>query len=323
MAWRFEPGDDLQNAFRRAAAEEIARVRASLSDTEADRNAAIHSARQGFKRLRALTRLAKPQLGDSFETESRRWRDAGRLLSGSRDTTVLLQTFDKLIADCGGKVPADGVRRLRSRLAKPRVRNGGGGAHDGQVEGALRSLEDARNAVSALRWPRTTRTLTRGLKQGQRRLRRKWKNACETGEADALHAWRKCVKDQAAQLRLFRRVLSGGLRDRRNEEKETAELLGSEHDLWLLNERLGEMTLPPALAGTRDVLCGEIRAHRERLRRQACEKGESFSSVKPKTFAATVCDSWVKASKRRPPKKRARRQRVNGRARPGVTSPAP
>ena len=95
MTWRFEPGEGLQNAFRRVAAEEIARVRSSLGAPDADRNAVIHEARQGFKRLRGLTRLAKPQLGADFDAENRRWRDAGRLLSGSRDITVLLETFDK------------------------------------------------------------------------------------------------------------------------------------------------------------------------------------------------------------------------------------
>jgi CHAD domain-containing protein len=323
MVWRFEPGEDLQKAFRRAAAEEIARIRESLSGVSEDKNAAIHSARQGFKRLRALTRLAKPQLGEGFERENLRWRDAGRLLSGARDTTVLLQTFDKLIADCGGKVPADGVRRLRSRVAKRGPRNGRGALDVEQVEDALRILDDAEHAVSSLRWPKTIQSLAGGLKQGQRRLRRKWRKASESSEADALHAWRKCVKDQAAQLRLFRRVLTGSLRDRRNEEKETAELLGGEHDLWLLNERLGEMTLPPALAVTRDVLCAEIGGHRDKLRRAAFEKGEPFSSEKPKAFAATVRDAWVKASKRKPKKKLARHRRASERTRPGLTSPAP
>jgi CHAD domain-containing protein len=320
MAWRFEPAEGLQRAFRRTALEEIARVRDSLRTADDDRNGAIHSARQGFKRLRALMRLAKPQLGADFDAENRRWRDAGRLLSGSRDTTVLLQTFDTLIADCGGKVSADSVGRLRSRVAKSGAANGD--AHeDEQVDGALCVLDDAERAVAKLRWPNTARALKRGLKQCQRRLRRKWKKARETGEADALHAWRKCVKDQAAQLRLFRRALNSGLRDRRNDEKQTAELLGAEHDLWLLRERLGEMTLPQALAGTRDILREEIEAHRDRLRREAFEKGKPFSSERPKAFAAAVGGAWMKASKRKPTK-RAKQGRANNAAQKTI-SPAP
>jgi CHAD domain-containing protein len=317
MAWRFEPGEGLRNAFRRVASEEIARVRAGLSDPDADRNAAIHSARQGFKRLRALTRLARPQLGADFEAENRRWRDAGRLLSGSRDTTVLLQTFDQLIADCGGKVPANSVARFRSRLAK-----GANGAADqsDQVQKVLGMLDDAEQAVATLHWPGSARTLVRGLHKSQARLRRKWRGAQDAGDAHALHSWRKCVKDQAAQLRLFRRVLRDGLRDRRNDEKQTGEILGKEHDLWLLSERLGEMTLPQGLAQARDVLRKEIEKYRDQLKDEAFDKGEAFSAEKPKPFAKAISDAWL-PSKRKANKKRSKRS--GGAARLRAISPTP
>ena len=64
MAWRFEPGEDLKKAFRRVAEEEIASVRAGLAG-EADRASAIHEARQGFKRLRALAGLRHLRLADA------------------------------------------------------------------------------------------------------------------------------------------------------------------------------------------------------------------------------------------------------------------
>lgn len=322
MAWRFEPGECLQDGFRRVAAEEIARVRSGLSNPGTDRNAVIHEARQGFKRLRALTRLARPQLGADFDAENRRWRDAGRLLSGSRDTTVLLETFDKLVADGGAKVSPADVGRMRSRLAATGAPNGAAEQND-HVQETLSLLEDAEQGVANLKWPSSARTLVQGLHNGQARLRRKWKTAHETGEADALHSWRKCVKDQAAQLRLFRRVAHNGLRGRRSEEKQAAEILGDEHDLWLLGERLAEMTLPQRLARTRDLLREEIEKHRDKLRREAFEKGEAFSSEKPKSFATAIVEAWVKASKRKARKKRGRDRRAEGAARIGATSPAP
>jgi len=321
MAWRFEPGEGLEDAFRRVAVEEIARVRSSLGAPDADRNAAIHEARQGFKRLRGLTRLAKPRLGADFDAENRRWRDAGRLLSGSRDITVLLETFDKLAANGGAKLSASSVGRLRSRIAATGAN--GAAENSDQMQDALRLLSDAEQAVVRLRWPSSMRMLVRGLHKSQARLRRKWKKARETGEADALHSWRKCVKDQAAQLRLFRRVVNNGLRERRNEEKQAAEILGNEHDLWLLGERLAEMSLPQRLAQTRDQLRNEIEKHRDKLRREAFEKGEEFSSEKPKSFAGDIGAAWVKASKRKARKNRSKIRRAAGAARSGPTSPAP
>ena len=81
---------------------------------EADLAASIHGARKDLKKLRALLRLVREELGTAlFKVENHRYRDAGQLLAGSRDAEVKLQT---LIA-------------LRSRLAAissppPRPRSG-------------------------------------------------------------------------------------------------------------------------------------------------------------------------------------------------------
>lgn len=304
MAWGFEPGEKLSEAFRRVALEEIAKVREGLSDWERDRDTAIHEARQGFKRLRALVRLAKPQLGVKFDTENRRWRDAGRLLSGSRDIAVLQQTYDTLVAKCGIDLAADRIRRLRSRVAA----NGAVPSPDDVAENIRRVfdlLDDAELAANRLPWPDSTGALRKGLHKCQARLKKNWRRARETLEADALHSWRKCVKDQAAQLRLLRRALPQGLRVRRNDEKEMGELLGEEHDLWLLAQRLQDRPVPRDLAAIRGLLLREIEKRRTSLRRRAFKKGDALSAEKGTAFASAIGTAWDKASRR---KSRARRK---------------
>ncbi len=311
MAWRFEPGEGLRNAFRRVSAEEIAKLRAGLTAPEADRDKAIHEARQAFKRLRALVRLAKPPLGSDFAGENRRWRDAGRLLSGSRDTTVLLESFDKLVTDRGAELPADGVEFLRSRIAAKGV-----GADATDIEENVRRvlvlLDDAEASVAELDWPNSKIALLRGFHRGQKRLRRNWKEACKDAGVDALHSWRKRVKDQSAQLRLFRRVMPDDFRVRRNVEKETAELLGDEHDLWLLAEHFRAESIPSDFLGIRDLLLDEIEQRRSALRRKAFEMGEAFSSQKAKAFALAIGTAWDKANKRRARRRTRKRRNANG-----------
>lgn len=298
MAWRFEPGEGLRKAFRRVLAEEIAKVRAGLSGPEADRDKAIHEARQAFKRLRALVRLAKEPLGSGFAAENRRWRDAGRLLSGSRDTTVLLQSFDKLVADRKNELPAGAVKRLRRRIAANGAKNGG---HDiaEKLREVLTLLDEAELSVADLAWPNSKRALLDGFRRGQKRLRRDWKAACGDARPEALHRWRKRVKDQTAQLRLFRRVVPPAFRDRIDDQKGTAELLGDEHDFWLLCGRLRADPMPSDLAGVRDSLLEEIEKRRGALTNEAFRKGEDFSSGKARDFAAVIGAAWDKASKRK------------------------
>jgi len=322
MAWRFEPGEELRDAFRRVATEEIAKVRASLSAPHPDLETAIHEARQGFKRLRALVRLAKPQLGADFSVENRRWRDASRLLSGSRDTTVLLQTFDKVTAKCDGQLPASLSRKLRARIASNARKNGAADVEP-HLREVLALLDEADGAMAHLNWPDSPSALLKGLRKSQGRLRKYWKKASVTTEPDALHSWRKSVKDQAAQLRLFRQIMPRKIRARRNDEKAAGELLGDEHDLWLLSEHLRAQTAPRELAAACDVLVAEIEKDRKALREGAFKKGKAFSSESAKSFAGAVCSAWEKASARRSVAQQRKRRRSNGAASGSATSPGP
>ncbi len=293
MAWRFEPGEPLRDAFVRVAEEEIARVRECLQSPTVDRVKAIHEARQGFKRLRALARLAAPALGASFAVENCRWRDAGRLLAGSRDTTVLCQTFDKVMEDFRTAIPARAAQALRARICKEEVAPSAAEI-DAKVGQVLDLIADADATVATLAWPDSSATLLRTLRASQKRLRKSWKKARKDDTPDALHAWRKRVKDQSAQLRLFRAVVPDELRALRADAKQTAEYLGEDHDLWMLWQRLSDEPVSTGVVKARDVLMATIAERREVLQRRAFALGKAISSGDPKTFAKKLCDAWNK-----------------------------
>ncbi len=298
MTWRFEPGEALGDAFRRVAAEEIAKVRACLTDPAQDRARAIHEARQGFKRLRALLRLAEPSLGAAFCDENRLWRDAGRQLSGCRDQTVLQESFNRIVAGCRGGLPEEALAVLRVHLAG----DGGGPTAsdvDEHVRVAVALLDNADKRVADLNWPAASEPLRKGLKRSQSRLRKNWKAARKASEPSALHDWRKRVKDQAAQLRLLRKISPSGFRSRLSDEKKTAELLGEEHDYLMLEARLLAAALPADATAACDTLFGEITKRRKALRNAALKLGRNFSSQKPKAFARELITAWEKISARK------------------------
>jgi CHAD domain-containing protein len=223
-------------------------------------------------------RLAKPPLVSDFAGEDQRWRDAGRLLAGSRDTTVLLKCFDELAATRDRRFSGGRRQGLRMRIAS-HCENGSGDIEE-KLRQVLALLGDAEASVAELDWPNSKGALLHGFRRAQKRLRRDWKTARATAEPEALHSWRKRVKDQAAQLRLFRRVMP--FRKRISAEKETAELLGDEHDLWLLSEQLRDCRASASLGALCDGLLLEIEQRRSALRAEAFGKGESFSSQKAK-----------------------------------------
>jgi CHAD domain-containing protein len=58
----------------------------------------VHDTRKNFKKVRTVLRLIRTEIGEeNYQIEMSFYRDAGRILSDLRDSTVLIQTFDKLV----------------------------------------------------------------------------------------------------------------------------------------------------------------------------------------------------------------------------------
>ena len=298
MAWRFEPDEELSAAFRRVALQELAKVRAALT-SGAEREVAIHQARRSFKKLRALARLARPSLGASFRTENRRWRDAGRLLSGTRDATVMAQRFDRVAERCRDDVAAEEVQALRAAISTGAPDGRDGADRHPQVAQVIEIVDRAAAEIDGLQWPRTRKDVVQALRESQDRLRRSWKEAGKHASSDALHDWRKRVKDLAAQLSLFRAGLSDGLKARRRTAKELGEVLGEEHDLCMLAEKLAGAAVDERTGEAREHLLAVIGERRQELRRIAFETGDDLSSERGKTFARQLVDSWDRAASSR------------------------
>ena len=290
MSFRFEPGEKLDDAFRRVAGEEIRSARAALQAADGDRGRAIHEARQSFKRLRALLRLARPDLGGDFDLEFRRFRDSGRALSSSREAAVMAETFDSIVADRNGRLDRQEAALLRAAL--PTI-DAAGANVDMQVGLILQSLDAAEGKCTALAWPKKTRALVRALRTSQSRLRKSWRTARAESSSEALHSWRKRIKDQAAQLRLLRQILPEPMRERRDEEKRIAAELGEDHDLWVLSDYLAKNRAPPGTGFTRDRICAIINERRRELRGKALEEGRAFSAKKPRPFARKIGAAWT------------------------------
>ena len=306
-SWRMTPGKPLGEEFARLACDEIRSVKALLTSADTPRDEAIHKARRSFKKLRALVRLARPSLGSSFQRENHRWRDLGRLLAASRDAAVLLGSFEKM-ADAAG-IPARHRTALRARLARRKSSPDGAQPPEIGIERAAAELESALREVSALSWPERIRDLQRGLRASQARLKQRFKAALrETGSdghSEALHDWRKAVKDLCSQLALFNAVLPAGLKKSRKAANALGELLGEEHDLCLLRARLAEEDLPAGLGESAARVAEAADARRAVLRESALRLGEPLSRHAAGELARTIAERW-RAARATPAKRSGR-----------------
>jgi CHAD domain-containing protein len=269
---------------------------------------AVHETRKAIKRLRALMRLLREQLGEkSFARENAVLRAAGLRLAGARDAEVRVITLNALIKRHPKKLARRrGVSKLRNQLIAEReqaMRE----AHEDHLARAeaLEELRRLRERVEAWSFPREEgiAIVEPGLRsiyrQGARRRRRAARS--KRGGAHAMHQWRKRVKD----LRYAAEMLDGGdqLRRLARRADRLGELLGEDHDLAMLAEQLrapGEGGQGHALAvrpNTRRLLLKLIARQRRRLRRRALIKGEHLYALKPKRFVRRVGDAYARASR--------------------------
>ena len=111
-SYRLKREEGSGEGMRRIALGRAEKVLEELAEAgDGDLAASIHSARKDLKKLRAAARLIRDELGEkTFRAESRRYRDAGRLLSGSRDAEVKLETLAGLEERCGDELPAAASR---------------------------------------------------------------------------------------------------------------------------------------------------------------------------------------------------------------------
>jgi CHAD domain-containing protein len=291
------PGEPLPEALRRMALGQLdlaiellgGESAGGRGDGRALDKEAIHDIRKALKRLRALVRLLRTELGErQYKREYAILRDAARRLAGARDAEVMVGTLDALLErhprELGRRPQLLDLRKLlvAERAAAER-KTLGDRATRGEVLCELSGLRER-----ARRWSLPERSgialverdLRRIYRDGRKRQRRV---ARGRGGARGTHEWRKRVKD----LRYAAEIL--GRRPLAHRADELAELLGEEHDLVVLAGLLP----PPGRAPfkgkrgrrARKALIARIARRRRRLRKRALREGERLYRRSPKKFS--------------------------------------
>ncbi|HEX4483508.1 MAG TPA: CHAD domain-containing protein [Solirubrobacteraceae bacterium] len=284
----------------------------------------VHETRKALKRLRALLRLLRAQLGETaYERDSAVLRDAGKRLARARDAQVLLSTLDELIAHNPRRLgKRGGVRRLRARLqsesdgAAALMLSDGATRLDTLAQlSALRSRVEDWELTDVAGFAAVEPALAALYRQGRRRLRRA-ERAKRDLNGRKLHEWRKRVKDLRYAAEILRREddgehtrkRGGGKSARRKAKQarrqaafigvvaeradELGELLGEEHDLAVLAARVRVEAKRGGAAAlgarSRKALLKAISKRRARLRKRALRDGSRLYRRRPKKFAVRV-----------------------------------
>ena len=281
----------------------------------------VHEARKALKRMRALLRLLEDELGaDAYDHDSSIVRDAGRRLAPARDAAVLLSTLDRLIERHPKRLGRrGGVQRLRAQLRRERegaaalalARAGrGGDVLDDLL--ALRAQMAARQPLPGSSPAGLEPAVRRVYGKGRKRMRQAARGGGRSN-GRKLHEWRKRVKDLRYVAEMLersdpgKRAPGGHKRSARKRARARAafvgrvarraddlgELLGEEHDLAVLAERVRsdarDQLAPSTLGrGSRRALLKAIARRRRRLRKRALRDGARLYARRPKRFVGRV-----------------------------------
>jgi CHAD domain-containing protein len=271
-------------------------------DPGCDCEETVHELRKIVKRLRAILRLLREELGaERFERENRALRECARRVAGARDAEVMVGTLEALVkrepelAKRRSSGKRDGVAALRAQLVAERDA-ASAGADPALRRAVAADLRAIRERVA--RWELSehpgdpARLTAAGVERLHREGRRRMRRARRRGDLESMHAWRKRVK----ALRYAAETLDrgGAARETKSGRRlhrvarradRLGEALGEEHDLALLARVVRERSrLFAGRRKQRKRLLKAIARRRKRLRKRALREGERLYRRPPKRF---------------------------------------
>ena len=305
-SFRFDPGAPVPDEVRRVARGRIDHALDELrGESDSTREEAVHEARKDMKKLRAVLRLMRGELGDRvYRAENTCFRDTAGDLSGVRDADVMLATLGDL-EERYGELPG-ASNRLRPALVAHRFRTSAGSLKPA-AKAAIDTLGEARERVAD--WPLETdgfEAFEEGLGRIYRQGRRDFRAARKAPSAERMHEWRKRSKDLWYHLQLLQDSWKPVVSALADEAHELSDRLGDEHDVSVLIEWAHRHA--SALNGTDPILRGfdVIGASRRReLQEEAFAFAARLYTDKPSRFVARVEGWWAATVASVPPPQRA------------------
>lgn len=294
MSYRLETHEPIPDGIKRIALEQIDRALAQLTQQPEGQDEAVHDARKRFKKVRAVLRLVRDEIGnDVYHRENTCFRNAGRRLAAVRDSAVMLETLDYVVTHANGQLDPTAVIKIRHRLTY---------TYDYLInrvledESALAIVTDmiqrARARVNS--WPIKHEDFS-ALGDGLRRVYKRGRHRLADAYADPtpanFHEWRKRTKYLWYHTRILKPLWPDVLDEVANEVHDLSDRLGLDHDLAVFREKIGDL---PELTenGQLEVFGNAIRQQRTRLQAAARPLGNRIYAEKTTAFVNRFAGYW-------------------------------
>jgi CHAD domain-containing protein len=236
MPFQFKRREPVAKAVRRMCSERIEDALETLKDS--DHPGAVHSVRKEIKKLRAIFRLMRGEIGKNvYRRNNQALRAAAGHLTAIRDAHVKLDAFEGLVNHFRRKLPARPFPEIKKALqenCREQERKFLKSHSKLSVGNILRELKASASGLKtdSQGWA----AIKPGLKKSYCRGQEAFAAAKKDGSPEHLHEWRKRVKDIWFHLRLLGRTWPKELNAATDDLERLGELLGDDHDLVMLAE---------------------------------------------------------------------------------------
>ena len=297
--------EPLAVGLRRVTVDQFDVALASMAQDPMD--LAVHEVRKSTKRVRALLRLVRAQLGEKrYRAENAVLRDTARLLAPLRDADVHVSSVEGLRERFGAQLRSTAFSDLSAQLGDRRRRVFERTVDEDDWMRVVYALRSARARYAA--WPVDDAaarahgmavvnhgfgSVGPGLAMTYRRGRQEMSEAATRPTADNFHAWRKRAKYLRHQLELLGPVFPEVLDGYAAALGRLGEVLGDEHDLA---ELLRFVAAHPAYlpdSVERSLLVALVQHRRAELQSAALSLGSRVYAERPNRFTDRVGDYWA------------------------------
>jgi CHAD domain-containing protein len=291
VAFELETDESVEAGIKRIVDEQLASALKDLRNGDPKKaDAAVHACRKRLKRIRAIVRLVREELGEEvFAVENASFRDAGGSLSEARDAAVLVKTLDGLKKSVEGSAFSGARKKMlaRRRAVARRVLQAGNG-----LESVAVLVDEARARVANWKFQRDGWDALRpNLKRIYAEARSAYEQAKVGGEAELFHDWRKRVKDLWHQCEVLEGIWPEVMNAMAEQFHQLADVLGDEHDLSVLKAVLEAEALARAEEVSPAAEVANLK--REELQRRAKTLGARIFAERSGAFVRRLGEYWT------------------------------
>lgn len=291
MAFRFKRKEAAGEAIRRLAIERIDKSVRELKHGE--KLEAIHSVRKNIKKVRAILRLVRAEMGKrTYRQYTDSLCEAADHLATARDAHVKLQALKALISHFDRQLAPRPFVHLKKALREncaTAAREFSKGRSLPAVNRILKRLSREFLGLSLKEsgWAALGPGIESCYRSGRKDLAKIRRDPAD----ENFHEWRKRVKDLWYQVLLLCPIWPEEMCTLAEELETLSDHLGDDHDLVMLSQAAEESCVPEATLET-SALKGLIARRQRELRSAAIGLGSRLYVEKPALFCKKLGSWW-------------------------------